>query len=211
MPFACPGRGDGGIGPRSNSNSVSGFCTLGVSFGIDLPEPQGTKPAETPVFHEPDFVLVQDQRPPPRIELARERMLMCRLYLGLIRSMTEDYGAVFAAHNDSSTFRTIGIYVFLRTVMCSPVSVSRIAHALKLPRVIVVRRLQEMVKHGYVERVGNAYRVTDKVNIPDLKSKLQRRMDMIVDTARKLSELNSSAELVPVANEDVQASRTSVI
>lgn len=98
---------------------------------------QGTKPVETPVFHEPDFVLVQDHRPPPRIELARERMLMCRLYLGLIRSMTEDYGSVFAAHNDSSTFRTIGIYVFLRTVMCSPVSASRIAHALKLPRVIV--------------------------------------------------------------------------
>lgn len=81
---------------------------------------------------------------------------------------------------------------------------------MKLPRVIVVRRLQEMVKHGYVERVGNAYRVTDKVNIPDLKSKLQRRMDMIVETAKKLSELNSSAELVPVADEDVQASRTSV-
>ena len=74
---------------------------------------QGTKPVETPEFHEPDFVLVQDHRPPPRIELARERMLMCRLYLGLIRSMTEDYGAAFAAHNDSSTFRTIGIYVFL--------------------------------------------------------------------------------------------------
>ena len=74
-----------------------------------------------------------------------------------------------------------------------------------------MRRLQEMVKHGYVERVGNAYRVTDKVNIPDLKSKLQRRMDMIVETARKLSELNSSADLVPVANEEGQASRTSVI
>jgi hypothetical protein len=151
--------------------------------------------------HEPDFVLVQDYRPPPRIELARERMLMCRLYLGLIRSMTEDYGATFGGHTDSSTFRTIGIYVFLRTVMCSPVSASRIAHALKLPRVVVVRRLQEMVKHGYVERVGNAYRVTDKVNIPDLKSKLQRRMDMIVETARKLSELNNSADLAPFADD----------
>ena len=29
------------------------------------------------------------------------------------------------------------------------------------------------MKHGYVERVGNAYRVTDKVNIPELQSKLQ--------------------------------------
>jgi DNA-binding IclR family transcriptional regulator len=53
----------------------------------------------------------------------------------------------------------------------------------------VLRRLQELVKEGYVERVGNAYRVTDKVNILDLQSKLQRRIDMITDTAKKLSEM----------------------
>src|SRR5262245_28615980 len=155
---------------------------------------QQAKGAKHVEAHEPDFVLVQDHRPPPRIELARERMLMCRLYLGLIRSMTEDYGAAFGVHTDSSTFRTIGIYVFLRTVMCSPVSASRIAHALKLPRGVVVRRLQEMVKHGYVERVGNAYRVTDKVNIPDLKTKLQRRMDMIVK--RQGNCLNLAVRLI---------------
>jgi predicted transcriptional regulator len=52
----------------------------------------------------------------------------------------------------------------------------------------VLKRLQELVKGGYVERVGNAYRVTDKVNISDLQIKLQRRIDMITDTAKKLSE-----------------------
>lgn len=141
-----------------------------------------------------DFVLVQEVRPPQRIELARERMLMCRLYLGLIRGIHDDYGAQFATHSDSATFRTIGIYVFLRTVMCSPVRATTIASALKLPRVTVLRRLQDMVKHGYVERVGNAYRVTDKVNIPDLKEKLQRRIDMIVETAKELSKLQSSLD-----------------
>jgi hypothetical protein len=40
-----------------------------------------------------DFVLVQEVQPPPRIELARERMLMCRLYLGLIQTISDDYGA----------------------------------------------------------------------------------------------------------------------
>lgn len=138
------------------------------------------------------FVLLEDVQPPRRIVLGRERMLMSRLYLGLIRSMSDDYGAEFAAHSDSSTFRTIGIYVFLRTVMCSPARASTIAYALNLPRAVVLRRLQEMVKHGYVERVGNAYRVTDKVNIPDLQAKLQRRIDMIVETARELSKLQMS-------------------
>jgi DNA-binding IclR family transcriptional regulator len=65
---------------------------------------------------------------------------------------------------------------------------SQIAHALKLPRVSVLRRLQEMVKHGYVERVGNAYRVTDKVGIPDLQKKLQRPIDLVTETAKRLSE-----------------------
>jgi DNA-binding MarR family transcriptional regulator len=156
-------------------------------------QPQGEEQVEEHAWRAlgSDFVLLHETRPPPRIELARERMLMCRLYLGLIRSINDDYGAKFAAHSDSSSLRTVGIYVFLRTIMCSPVPASRIAHALKLPRATVLRRLQEMVKHGYVERVGNAYRVTDNVNIPDLKERLQRRIEMIMETARKLSELNS--------------------
>jgi hypothetical protein len=141
----------------------------------------------------PDFVLIPESKPPPRIDLARERMLMCRLYLGLIRGMSDDYGAEFAGHSDSATMRTIGIYVFLRTVMCAPVRASTIAHALKLPRPVVLRRLQDMVKRGYVERVGNAYRVTDKVNVPDLQEKLQRRIDMLIDTANELSRLRASA------------------
>jgi hypothetical protein len=67
-----------------------------------------------------DFVLIAEGKPPPRIELARERLLICRLYLGLLQTITDDHGAGFALHSDSLAYRTIGIYVFLRTVMCSP-------------------------------------------------------------------------------------------
>jgi hypothetical protein len=144
-----------------------------------------------------DFVLIEEGKPPSRIELARERMLISRLYLGLLRSITDDYGTEFAAQSDSLTYRTIGIYVFLRTVMCSPVRASQIAHALKLPRATVLRRLQELVKDRYLERVGNAYRVTDKVNIPDLRNKLQRRIDMVTETAKRLSQLHSSPPIAP--------------
>jgi len=141
-----------------------------------------------------DFVLIAEGKPPSRIALARERMLISRLYVALLQSITDDYGAEFASHSDSLAYRTIGIYVFLRTVMCSPVRASQVAHALKLPRISVVRRLEEMIKHGYVERVGNAYRVTDKVNIPELQSKLQRRIDMVTETAMRLAELSGKAQ-----------------
>jgi hypothetical protein len=144
-----------------------------------------------------DFVLIEEGKAPSRIELARERILISRLYLGLLRTITDDYGTEFAAQSDSLTYRTIGIYVFLRTVMCSPVRASQIAHALKLPRATVLRRLQELVKDRYVERVGNAYRVTDKVNIPDLRNKLQRRIDMVTETAKRLSQLHCSPPIAP--------------
>ena len=134
-------------------------------------------------------VLIAEGKPPSRIALARERMLIGRLYVELLQSITDDYGAEFAAHNDSLTYLTIGIYVFLRTVMCEPARANQIAQALRLPLAAVLRRLQELVKHGYVERVGNAYRVTDKVNIPDLQNKLQHRIDMIIETAKKLSKV----------------------
>jgi DNA-binding IclR family transcriptional regulator len=78
--------------------------------------------------------------------------------------------------------------------MCSPVRVSQTAHALKLPRVSVVRRLEELITHGYVERVGNAYRVTDKVNIPDLQKKLQRRIDIVAETAKRLAEVGARVQ-----------------
>ena len=81
--------------------------------------------------------------------------------------------------------------------MCSPVRASQIAHALKLPRVSVVRRLEELIKHGYVERVGNACRVTDKVNIPELQEKLQRRIDMVTETAKRLAEVSASGSIGP--------------
>ena len=161
------------------------------------PQDEAHSEAHPFVDHGSDFVLIEEGRPPSRIELARERMLISRLYVGLLQTITDDYGTEFAAQSDSLTYRTIGIYVFLRTVMCSPVRASQIAHALRLPRATVLKRLQELVKDRYVERVGNAYRVTDKVNIPDLRNKLQRRIDMVTETAKRLSKLASSPPVAP--------------
>ena len=59
---------------------------------------------------------------------------------------------------------------------------------------IRIARLEELIKHGYVERVGNAYRVRDKVNIPELQGKLQRRIDMVTETAKRLAELGAGAQ-----------------
>ena len=139
-----------------------------------------------------DVARAEEVEPPPRFPHARERILMCRLYVGLVRSLGEDFGAPFAAHADSASVRAIGIYVTFRTMMCLPVHAGAIAQALRLPRATVLHALQLLMKHGYVERVGNAYRVTEKVNLPDLGERMQARIEMILDTARKLAAFRTS-------------------
>jgi hypothetical protein len=139
-----------------------------------------------------DLVLMKDVNPPARFAYARERLLMSRLYLGLIRSLSEDYGAPFGVQSDSASVRAIGIYIFFRTIMCAPAYASTVAQALKLSRAAALHGLQELIKHGYIERVGNAYRATEKVNLPDIGDKMQARIDMIVETARQLAELRAS-------------------
>jgi DNA-binding IclR family transcriptional regulator len=90
---------------------------------------------------------------------------------------------------DIATARLSELLASPCTVLCSPVRANTVAQVLKIPRMVVLRRLNDMVKLGYVERVGNSYRMTDKVNIPDLKTKLERRVDMILATAKELSKL----------------------
>src|SRR5262245_66648099 len=74
-----------------------------------------------------DFVLVEERQPPPRIELARERMLMCRLYIGLIRTLNEDYGAAFGSPSHGATGRKMGLYDVLCPMMGTPGTASRSA------------------------------------------------------------------------------------
>ena len=146
-----------------------------------------------------DFLPLRDIVPPTRFPHARERLLMCRLYVGVIRSISDDYGAPLVNHADSPSFRAVGIYVMFRTMLSAPVHASDVAQALRLPRAAVLHALQNLMKHGYVERVGNAYRVTEKVNLPDLAERMQRRIDMIADTAQQLADLGRSVRGEPQA------------
>ena len=103
-----------------------------------------------------DFVEMKDVTPPARFPHARERMLICRLYLGLIRTLSNDLSAPFVASSNNASVRAIGIYVYFRTVMCAPVNAGTVSQALRIPRAVALHGLQELIKHGYVERVSNA-------------------------------------------------------
>src|SRR5215468_3853125 len=79
------------------------------------PQTEARKDADVWADHASDFVLIAEGRPPSRIELARERMLICRLYLGLLRTITDDYGTQLAVESDSLRFELLAF-----TYFCAP-------------------------------------------------------------------------------------------
>ena len=61
--------------------------------------PSHNQPSQSPAegndadvwtHHGSDFVLIAEGKPPSRIALAHERMLVSRLYLCLLRTITDD-------------------------------------------------------------------------------------------------------------------------
>jgi hypothetical protein len=117
-------------------------------------------------------------------------MVMCRLYLDLVRSLDADY---FPGLHDSYSLKVVGIYVYVRTMMGVPTTSSATARWLDIPRGTVLRRLEELIKLGYVKRAGKAYVTTDKVDLPDIERKVKRRINMIITSAKKLSEMDKPA------------------
>ena len=73
------------------------------------------------------FVVLDDTTPPSRIELGREPLLLCRLYLGLMQTLNDGHELKRAKHSHNVTRRAIEANDFFRPVTCPPLRLSTIA------------------------------------------------------------------------------------
>ena len=53
--------------------------------------------------------------------------------------------------------------VWLGHLHMRPLNVSKVAHAIGMPRTTALRRLEELVVAGHVKRVGNRFYLADKI------------------------------------------------
>ena len=119
---------------------------------------------------EPDFVVIDEAGLPTQVMDSREHF--CRPSTGLICARQDGDGIEFAVRPDSRALRTVGTYIFLRTLMRTVERSHTAAQALTLKKTTMNPELQETM------RVCEAYRVTD--NVDDLQNGLPHRIDMIV-------------------------------
>ena len=59
------------------------------------------------------------------------------------------------------------------------------------PRNVVTQRLDELIKRGYVEHRGNRYKMTAKINVPNLQRHVRSNISIIQAAAKQLGAAHS--------------------
>ena len=87
----------------------------------------------------------------------------------------------------------VALPVFIAHVAGKPATASQVARALEMPRNTTVRKLDWLIKEGYVTRRGTKYCMTEKVNVTGLEQVMRMQARLCEASARKLSILDTAS------------------
>ncbi len=83
--------------------------------------------------------------------------------------------------------------VWIGTLRGTPMTAEQISHTIGMPRASVQRKLDNLIKRGYIDQVGNVYRVADKV-LATRTPALDRAIAVIVEAADALRAVRSAEQ-----------------
>jgi biotin operon repressor len=97
-----------------------------------------------------------------RIQYARQRAVLCRLMIDLMRGVHTAYAPANEPFGSRLETFFIGLCVALGHIDGKPFSVAKIAAYMGVPRSTVIRRLDRLQRWGLVYRQGRGYYIHDK-------------------------------------------------
>jgi IclR helix-turn-helix domain len=110
--------------------------------------------------------------------------------LGILRVVRNTY---FPQYRISDVIENIyvALPVFIAHVAGKPATASQVARALEMPRNTTVRKLDWLIREGYVARRGTKYCMTEKVNVTGLEQVMKMQARLCEASARNLSILDT--------------------
>ena len=118
-----------------------------------------------------------------------ERARVAHLVLSLFRTVRNAYMPELTLA-ETSEFVFLLMHLFIGHAAGRPLSASRLAHIAEMPRTTVLRRLDILIKLGYVQRDGNSYCLTTKANVPNQRGVLLKHINNIQHAAKELSKMD---------------------
>ena len=117
-----------------------------------------------------------------------ERFALAQMCIDLARATRRGFAPQEPFGNKMETFY-VGLCVLMGHIEDKPFTVSKLAKYLEAPRTTMVRRLEQLIEFGVVERRGNRYFINEAVantkQAMDLHSAMVR---MVKQTAAQLSD-----------------------
>jgi CRP-like cAMP-binding protein len=103
------------------------------------------------------------QDPWHKIKNARQRLVLCRLMIDLMRTVHGTYAPVSEPFGTRLETFFVGLCVAIGDIDRKPFSVAKIAAYMRVPRTTVIRRLDRLQRWGLIDRRGRRYYMDEKM------------------------------------------------
>ena len=97
-----------------------------------------------------------------KIKYARQRLVLCRLMIDIMRTVHGAYAPVSERFGTRLETFFIGLCVALADIEDKALTVAKIAAYMSVPRTTVIRRLNQLQKWGLIEHRRHRYYIREK-------------------------------------------------
>ena len=97
-----------------------------------------------------------------KIKEARQRLVLCRLMIDIMRTVHGTYAPVSEPFGMRLEIFFVGLCVAIGDIDRKPFSVAKIAAYMRVPRTTVLRRLDRLQSWGLIDRRGRHYYMQQK-------------------------------------------------
>jgi biotin operon repressor len=126
------------------------------------------------------------------IRSARQRLVLCRLMIDIMRSLHGAYAPATEPFGSRLETFFIGLCVALGQFEEKPFSVAKIAAYMRVPRTTVIRRLSRLQSWGLIHRQGHRYYMDQKALNSLLGQRSYQHIRRLLDkSAQELSVLDT--------------------
>jgi biotin operon repressor len=120
-----------------------------------------------------------------KIRHARQRWVLCRLTVNMMRTVHGAYAPVSEPFGNRLETFFVGLCVAIGDIEGKPFSVAKIALYMHVPRTTVIRRLDQLRRWGLIDRRGRHYYVRDKTLNSLIGMRSYRQVRRILSEATK--------------------------
>ncbi|MET0707130.1 MAG: helix-turn-helix domain-containing protein [Tardiphaga sp.] len=122
----------------------------------------------------------------PEVKFANERAIIADMLINLLTNVRLTYLPDLEPA-DAHEILLTGAHVLIAQLASQPATAAEISRVIGRPREVVAQRLDELIERGYVEHLGNRYRMTTKFNVPNLQRHMRSNISIIKAAAKQLA------------------------